>query len=881
MLLLCIASLITSVALAVWWWRRGGPLAMAFVAVGAVEAAWSLGHALEILSSTFEGKRFWDSLQNLPWGGLGLIGFVVGGSMSSSRTFRALTAIASGALLAATLALATEPLHEALHPTARLVGSPPGLTYDFVWVDAVVGLLSASGRFVCGALLLIRWTGANPLIQRRSVVLAAAVAMPTVVGTVLSATGLRIDGDRDVSSIGFLVGALITVVGMRRPWTVVTPLGHAAVLSRLTDAVLVIDEERRIADANPSAERLLADGDSLLGAPVATALASWPDVLALVGSTQPVNAEARSDESGFDVSWTPLVGLDGVVLGGALMLRDATERIAARRRLESRVAEETANLRRAVSGRQSAEFALALSEGRFRTMFDQAIQLTGLLDREGRILAANQAALRMIGRRLEDVVGSPFWETPWWAHDAAVKERVRAGVAKARAGEVVRFQTEHVDTAGAVRRIDFSLSPVRDSEGQVVEIIPEGRDVTELYEERERADRLLSRLRQSQKLESLGRLAGGVAHDFNNILTVILGNAEVLAAGAPPALRGSVDEIEHAARAASDITKQLLTFSRERPHSAGGVDLGELIRAQGALLRRLVRENIRIEQVFDDDLWGVRGDRVELQQVLLNLTVNAQDAMPDGGTLTIRASNRLRREQDAPGAPESPFVVLEVRDTGVGMDERELSQIFEPFFTTKPEGGGTGLGLSMVHGVVHAAGGVIEVSSKRGEGTTFTLYFPRAEQIAPVVDVAARPVTRGTATIVVVEDMLQLRDVIRRMLERGGFKVHAFASPDDLLEAAATIAPAPELLLSDIVLPRMNGPTIAGLMKSRWPELRVVLMSGYAPADGTASAGLDDVTFLRKPFTPSELVARITQVLEAPLPTARTPAPGLDRAAHG
>jgi two-component system, cell cycle sensor histidine kinase and response regulator CckA len=390
----------------------------------------------------------------------------------------------------------------------------------------------------------------------------------------------------------------------------------------------------------------------------------------------------------------------------------------------------------------------------------------------------------------------------------------------------------------------------------------------EVQERQQVETQLGGQLRQAQKLESIGRLAGGIAHDFNNLLTSILGGAE-LARMRLPVDSEAVEPLEaivEAARSAADITRQLLTFSRQQKGAFETVDLAALIARTERLLRRMIREDIRIELRIIEAPWPVRADASQVQQVLINLAVNAQDAMPTGGRLHVVVQNSMLDEADAatiPNGRPGPYVRVSVEDHGIGMSPDVLGDIFEPFFTTKPEGKGTGLGLAVVHGVVHQHGGFIRVDSTLGKGTTFSLFFPRDEAPARSVEPASfkSERLRRRANIVVVEDQEPVRRLVHFVLEQDGHRVRSFAVARELLDLPPDSEPPPDLLLTDVVLPEMSGAALADAVTRRWPNVKVVFMSGYAPEDVMAEGSVPAERFLGKPFSPEELSRCVEEAL--------------------
>jgi signal transduction histidine kinase/ActR/RegA family two-component response regulator len=399
---------------------------------------------------------------------------------------------------------------------------------------------------------------------------------------------------------------------------------------------------------------------------------------------------------------------------------------------------------------------------------------------------------------------------------------------------------------------------------------------------RRRAERELARteadLRQAQKMDAIGRLAGGIAHDFNNLLTVINGHVEILR-DAPGDLTGpdaaaSFDEIRKAGNQAAALTRQLLAFSRKQLLQARVVNLNQIVRDLESMLARILGERIALTTELDPNVRNLRVDAGQLQQVIVNLVVNARDAMADSGRIVIATRNASALPSAA--GPESagggPCVVLTVSDTGQGMSAQTRAQIFEPFFTTKPEGKGTGLGLATVYGIVRQSGGWIEVESELGCGTTFSLYFPATEAGVDEPDSAVRrgEAQRAPARVLVVEDQPEVRDLAVAALRRAGYDVAQATDGDEALARFAPRAREFALLITDVVMPGLNGKELAIEMRAANPDLLVVFMSGYANQilDQQELIGPGSA-FLAKPFTPSALVRRIEELLASARPVPR------------
>ena len=379
-------------------------------------------------------------------------------------------------------------------------------------------------------------------------------------------------------------------------------------------------------------------------------------------------------------------------------------------------------------------------------------------------------------------------------------------------------------------------------------------------------------LSHAQRMEAVGRLAGGIAHDFNNMLSVILGYSISLLDSLPhdSTMRVDVDEIRRAGERASQLTRQLLAFGRQQVLNPKVLDLNDVVAEVNRMLRRVLGEDIEVVTRLTVPLWKVKVDRGQFEQVLTNLMVNARDAMPQGGTITIESAHAIFDEdyvREHPGAASGPHVVLAVSDTGVGMDKQTQTRVFEPFFTTKEQGKGSGLGLAMVFGTVKQSGGHIWLYSEPGRGTTFKLCFPRCESAAEVFEPfqhsAQSPMPRGDETILLVEDDTQLRSLARRILLRQGYNVLDAGGPREAIELSASFAGRVDMLLSDVIMPRMSGRELAAHLTKARPEMCVLYMSGYTDNAIVHHGVLDpDVELLQKPITPGALTRRVRELLD-------------------
>ncbi len=546
--------------------------------------------------------------------------------------------------------------------------------------------------------------------------------------------------------------------------------------------------------------------------------------------------------------------IKGQIHGGQLrrILRYAVER----HKLSS-------ELRAEIKHRARVQQALQLSEQRYRLLSETAPIGILLINEQGMVIDANTQALRMFGYDRGELIGE--------STEMLLPERFRCSHEGQRSSYMKEPHTRPMAVGreltarrkdGTEFAVEIALAPLATDDGVLVSstIV----DITERKKMEEQR-------RLSQRMEAIGKLSGGVAHDFNNMLAVILGCSDVVLDALPPdhpAIR-KIEMIRKAGASAVDLTRQLLAFSRQQMLQPRVLDLKEVVEQTQALLRRLIGENIEFKISLDPSLGRVKADPGQIEQVLLNLVINARDAMPQGGRLTIEACN-VEMDDSYKGEHQvvipGRYVVLGVQDTGCGMDRETQARIFEPFYTTKELGKGTGLGLATVYGIVKQSGGYIWVYSELNQGTLFKVYLPRVdESVQPAKKEPEAVVLESCKTILLAEDSVSLREMAREYLASLGYVVLEAASGREALQKAQEFDGPIHLLLTDVVMPEMSGPELARHMMALRPEIKVIFTSGYTN-DAIARQGVLDpaVAFIQKPYRPKALALKIQEVLAVP-----------------
>jgi len=517
---------------------------------------------------------------------------------------------------------------------------------------------------------------------------------------------------------------------------------------------------------------------------------------------------------------------------------------------------------RDVTAQQQAERTLHLQDRAIQAV-SQGILITDPKLPDNPIIYVSAGFERMTGYKADEVLGKNCRFLQGKDTDPETVGKVREAIADGRACavEILNYRRD-----GTPFWNELSLNPVNDESGALSYFVGIQNEVTERR-------KLEDQLRQAQKMEAVGRLAGGVAHDFNNLLTVISGYSQLMLAlpDIGPSLRRPIQAINDAGERAALLTRQLLGFSRQSILQPKVLDINTVVKNTGDLLRRLIGEDLVLTTVLAPTLSAVRVDPGQLDQILMNLAVNARDAMPKGGMLTMETSNVVLSDKYADGhldCKAGHYVLLAITDTGCGMTPDVVARIFEPFFTTKDVGHGTGLGLAVVFGIVQQSGGCIHVYSEPGHGTTFRIYFPTvAEPVTKPRGTESELGETGTETILLVEDEQGVRGLAQLTLQLHGYTVLTALDGEDALRVVQSHDAPIDLVLTDVVMPNLSGPELARSLKTRLPQAKVLFMSGYTD-DSVVRHGLleHNVFFIQKPYTPIGLAQKVRQVLDGKSP---------------
>ncbi|MCK5541819.1 MAG: cache domain-containing protein [Desulfobacterales bacterium] len=509
-------------------------------------------------------------------------------------------------------------------------------------------------------------------------------------------------------------------------------------------------------------------------------------------------------------------------------------------------------------------------ELKFRGLFNQSFQYTGILSLAGTLEEINQSALNFAGCASEDVVNMPFWETPWWSHDADVQQDVKQGVQRAIQGTFVRFETTSVSKDGEIKNIDISLKPVFNTLSEVAFIITESRDITEYKLAALERKNMAVQLEKSQKMEAIGTLAGGIAHDFNNILSGILGYAQLteLSLNAPVKAKAHISQIIKGTKRAADLIQQILMFSRKSEYKKQPLFLYIVVKEALKLLRSSIPSTIEISESFSSRA-KVIADATQMHQIVMNLCTNAYHAMVEtGGLLTVQIGEvEISFDKDIFGQTikQGQYLELEVSDTGLGMDDETLLKVFDPYFTTKEVGKGTGFGLSVVHAIIDEHDGFIKAKSSKGQGTSFYIYLPKVDQEGDleISKKENRILKSGTETIMVVDDEEDIRIIVKEFLTELGYSVTTFENGAKAYKAFQNDPDYYDLIVTDMTMPQMSGDELSQKILEDRPSTPIIICTGYNEKLTEVQAlEMGVQKFVQKPLSNEKLAVFIRTILD-------------------
>jgi PAS domain S-box-containing protein len=515
-----------------------------------------------------------------------------------------------------------------------------------------------------------------------------------------------------------------------------------------------------------------------------------------------------------------------------------------------------------ITERKRAEEALRTSEERYRVLIHGQTEFVVTCRPDTTLTFVNDSYSRYFGTTVDAAVGTPLLDVLAPRDREALTRQISALTADA---PIATLECQVVAASSEPRWTQWTMSGTFAAEtGALTNLQMTGRDIHERVEAENAKRKLEQQLLQSQKMEALGQLAGGVAHDFNNLLTVIAGHTDMLIAGDRANGSHDLDQIRSACQRGASMTRQLLAFSRQSVFEPKIVDVNSVVAQTETMLRRTLGEQIELTVLVGTDVGAVKADPDQLSRVLLNMAINARDAMPDGGRLSIETRSVIVPDHGAGRPAAGEYVLLGMSDTGCGIPAELRGRLFEPFFTTKPQGKGTGLGLAVVDGIVKQSGGWVEVESEVGVGTTFLIFLPRARD-AGVEPARSREgfAVRGSETVLLVEDEAAVRDMARTALESYGYAVLAVANGEDALRTVTAHDGRIDLLLTDVIMPGVSGPELAERVRRDYPAIAVVFMSGYT-SDAVLRQGVEagEANFVQKPFSTVALATKLRQVLD-------------------
>jgi len=904
--LLVTAAVILVLPAILLWRLRPAPGKTPLILLMLAVTEWSISYAFELGSATLPNKIFWGQVKYLgivTTPGAWLLFAIQYTRKETWLRPRTLILLAIEPLITLLL-VCTNSLHGLIWSSTGIETGPASAMRVSThgagfWGHAVYSYL----LLFLGSILIIRTLIRSPHLYRGQTIGLLIGMLAPWAGNALYIYDLSPFPNLDLTPFAFtLTGEAFALSLFRFRLLDIVPVAHDAIIKSMSDMVIVLDMKNRIVDINPVAKRAISSATpKIIGEPAEKILSNWPDLVEQYRKATETRSEISLQQGEtklhFDLRISPLKDRQGHLHGRLIVLHDITERKQAEEKLqkahdelEERIKERTAELvdaneqlRQEIEDRKRAEAAVQESlaligriKREWESTADSLPQIICLLDHKGCVLRTNRTVERwniervvnVKGRRIHELLHpnckdpfcylEAFWPQAW-------EELTSGRSAECEAEDTIIGRYVHVQAR--------PIAPQTYQKGEETDSFA----VAVLYDitEQKRAERniaaLEEQLRHSQKMEAIGRLAGGVAHDFNNLMTVISGYSQLTLLDFKEGneLRENLQEIQRASKRAEDLTRQLLAFTRHQIMDIKVLDLNSLLHNLDKMLRRVLGEDIELISVLAEGLGRVKIDPGQIEQVLLNLAINARDAMPNGGKLIIESGNVELDEGyglSRIGVTPGPYVMLSMTDTGCGMSPEVKEHIFEPFYTTKETGKGTGLGLSTVYGIVKQSGGNIWVYSELGKGTTFKIYLPLVDE--PLNEMtekgAAEGALKGSETILTVEDDGVVRKLAARILKTQGYKVFEASHGEEALKVAKEHAgDRIHLLLTDVVMPGISGPELVESLLLLHPETKVIYMSGYTDNaiihQGVLKHG---VNYIQKPFTPDSLARKVREVLD-------------------
>ncbi|HEY73125.1 MAG TPA: PAS domain S-box protein [Thermoflexia bacterium] len=873
--ILLIATAIVSAASALYVYSRHRiPGNRTMVLTALAGAAWLVGYALELASVDIPSKIFWNQIQ--------YVGIVIVIATWLVFTFqytgrekwltrRTLILLSIDPILTLLLVFTNEahgliwgpPMLDIEGPFLTLV-RPHGAGF---WIHATYSYALLLTTAFLLAQMLVR---SRHLYRRQARLLLFATSLP-ILGSALMIFGINPLRYLDLAPLSFTAASLMLTWSLFRLRVGdIVPVARDAVVESMSDGVIVLDEQNRIVDLNGVA-RLLAGhaASEAIGQSVGQIWPDWLDLIERHGEENGIGEQVALGEGRerrvYDLRVSPIVDWVGRITSRVIVLRDVTER----REAEEGQRKALAAREKALAEALQATRALRESEEKYRFHFENVTDVMYSVGPDFKILDISPSVERVLGYKPEELIGRPFQDLNVVAADYL--EAAASDTMRVLAGERVDSSLYGFIAKDGTDRIgEVSGAPlIRD--GQVVAVISVARDVTERVRAEEALKESEERAQQQSRLAAVGQLAAGIAHDFNNIIATIIVYAQLLSKAADLSIkdRERLAVISQQAKRAGNLIEQILDFSRRSMLERQPLDLLPLLKELTQLLDRTLPESIQVALVHEPDEYIVHADPTRLQQVMMNLVINARDAMSKGGELCIRLDQIQVQPGETPPLPEmevGEWVQVTVSDTGVGIPPDVLPHIYEPFFTTKAPGQGSGLGLAQVYGIVRQHEGYIDVASEVGHGTAFTFYLPALPipQVEPLMLEVAEPVQGRGETLLLVEDDLAALIALRDTLETLNYKVLTACDGQAAMEVFERHADDIALVVSDLVMPKMGGRELVRELKKTTPYLKAVAVTGYALVDDKQELKQDGIQeVVRKPFEVSDLAEIIRQVLGA------------------